>query len=32
VYIELGAMAGSEYSNTYYFEKELGWGGGINRT
>ena len=26
-YIELGAMAGVEYSNTYFFERELGWGG-----
>lgn len=27
VYIELGAMGGLEYSNTYFFEKELGWSG-----
>jgi len=26
-YIELGAMAGIEYSNTFFFEKELGWTG-----
>jgi len=26
-YIELGAMDGVEYSNTYFFEKELGWNG-----
>ena len=26
-YIELGAMDGISYSNTYFFEKELGWSG-----
>lgn len=27
IYLEMGAMAGIKYSNTFFFEKELGWTG-----